>query len=609
MAIKITMITFRTAKTLGDIMGAYRVIQALCKTTSMKVKVDFIIYSENSDFAGLKEEDGSLILAAPHNNVEFKVHLINTKELAEEIGLSLSAVKYIAANFAVNSLSFFVNKIKIPSKFFGVEKVVGFLCKKIEEYEIENTRQSILKILSDQAGKYSAIRAGVMNADLLLAYSCPGLFLSLLQVYSGHKKMKLPKNAWFISEYNGGNTLYNEKVQQARSFPVPDGIQLKFINTGFPDPKTSNEIFGVFVDEKNQQPLTKKEQRLLNKLGYSETDIECQPGLFFGYVNHSTNYVFANRSTPGNIPATFNPKVELEFFAITAVKQYLTFHSKIIQEKINIDLNIDIVAPFKKEQCESITKKLRLEYPNMAFHFVSALEDGNLKVEPIDTHNPISRGVINVRLINIFPTSPGLFKRFLQISEPFTIQTGDQSVIEAMLRKHKKVPLYQVMTWKLNFYVNFLSFLYSAIPDTESLDCKIHVADFIQYSMSTLELGHQDAEVDEGLQGLTKLIINPDSFKHLSEAFQMASNKIRKELNAGDKLHVLLQESFPELTSSIIEEASNNSREQHLGALKPEILLHYQNQLNAQQERLPDAASSRMRIDSGDFKMPYQPMG
>ena len=585
MVMKITMITFRVAKTLGDIMGAYRVIQTLCNTTSTKVKVDFIIYGENSEFAGLKNDDGGPILAAPNNNVEFNVHLVNINEV--EIGLSLSMVKYVTANFATNLLSFFDDKIKIARKFFGVEKILEFLYKKTEAYEVENTRGCIRSMLSDQTGKYAAIHTGVMNADLLLGYSCPGLFLAVLQVYAGHKKL-LPKNAWFISEYNGANARYNRDVQEVRSFPVPEGLQLKCINTGFPDSKSPTEpTFGVFSDEQKPQLLTEKEQRLLNNLGYSHTDIERQPGLFFGYVNYST-------SRDGNALTTLNPKVGLEFFAITAIKQYLNFHGKTAQEKIKID----IIAPFNKVQCEAITKKLRLEYLNMAFYFVSGAEDGNLKVEPIDTHDPINTGVIYVRLINIFPTSPRLFKRLLQISEPFTIQTGDHSFIEAVLRK--KVSLYQVMIWKVNFYMNFLKFFSEASHNSNA-----YVSNFI---LRAYALMRNDAQIDDSLQGLAKLIIDPDSFKHLSETFQIVADKINKELNVGDKLRVLLQESFPEFTISKkeeIEEKTNNnhgkivlqpsnSSEQQRGVVIPAktLLSHYQSQLNAEQESPPQAASS-----------------
>jgi len=552
MALTITLMTYRTAKTLGDLMGAYRAIQALCKGLTVPITVNFIITGETAELQGLTNPDGSFIVAAPNEMVNWQVHLFNSEKASQEFGLSVK-VKGFLLHAALQTLMLLNNKL---TQFFGVENLFRFLSEKKEKFEQALDKQYLINFLTKD--KHTALRDRVLAADLMIIYNNPSFFLSMLQLYAEETGIELTQNAWFISEYNGGDFgYYQELLKEICLQPILKKLQAKIIMTGFPDNKLLDGLsfVGVFADRQEPKALTNKDRDVLKNLGHDPLKVEYIPGLFFGYVNYSIG---------NNGLHTQNPKINLELFAITAIRQYLAFNKKADQK----NTQIDIIAPFSQEQCEKIVAHTQLANLNLRFQMIVGAKDGTLKTASLLADHSINGSDILVRLINIFPLSPSLFRRFLEISEPLTIQTGDQSFIEAIL--NKKTPIfYQAMSWKFKYYLNFITFMHSSQSEllrNYSTD-RTKIASVSKYVGGVLDtLSSDPLRIDAGVQALADLAIDQQSFKHMADFFQILANKIIQDLNAGDKLRAFLKEKFSVLT--VNDQKNDNTS----ASLNPQVL-------------------------------------
>ena len=203
MAFTITMITSRAGKTLGDIMGAYRVIQALCRDLLIPITVNFIIIGETPALQGLCNTDGNFIIAAPNNNIEFKVHLFDEQVASQEFDLSFKTKEFFLDRF---------------TQFSEMPGLSNFLSEKIEKFHIERSKKHLINILTKD--KYEILRASMVGADLMLVYNEPYFFLSILKLYSDQTNMPVFKNVWFISEYNR-YLEYQQFLQQTHAYSIP----------------------------------------------------------------------------------------------------------------------------------------------------------------------------------------------------------------------------------------------------------------------------------------------------------------------------------------------------------------------------------------------------
>lgn len=542
---KTTIMTYRTEKTFGDVMGAYRAIQALCKGLLQTVKVNFFVYGESDSLQGLTKPDGSSILTAPNDSVSFEMHLFDEQQAAKEIALRFKA-KGFFLNFGLRALGFLNNRV---TRFFGIEKLINFLANKMGDFEIAMSKRMITNVLSKKTEKYARLTHEFVSSDLILVYNSPGLFLALLHVYSETAILaQLPKKIWFISEYNGGDLGYQDILQKIRTYPKPQAVDFKMMMTGFPDDAAPEPIIGVFADQQELKELTENDNDLLRQLGYQNFEDKSRHVIFFGYTNYSAD---------AGGKAIANPKINHEFFIDTAIKQSLAFNST------RQDAVIDIILPFTKVEAQRIAARIESKNPNISVQILFSVKKDNRVRLQVETRLDEQKkdGAISVRLINIYPLSPALFKHLSDdLSEKLTVRTGDQSLIESIV--NGKVPLfYQVMTWKMNYYLKFITFLMRVEKEQPSNFSFRSIESQLEFFQSNLDFSStkqkfigsllnvvtQNVNIDEHLQILTEIATNPTSFAHITELFQILADKIIKDMNAADKLRAALRESFPGL--------------------------------------------------------------
>ncbi|MBS0289650.1 MAG: hypothetical protein JSS07_06415 [Proteobacteria bacterium] len=72
------------------------------------------------------------------------------------------------------------------------------------------------------------------------------------------------------------------------------------------------------------------------------------------------------------------------------------------------------------------------------------------------------------RLINPFPLSGILFQTLLDISNPLTMQTGNSSFVEALIKG--KIPIYQVTVWSKEFILAFQQYVKQHEPNSYFCD-------------------------------------------------------------------------------------------------------------------------------------------
>lgn len=119
--------------------------------------------------------------------------------------------------------------------------------------------------------------------------------------------------------------------------------------------------------------------------------------------------------------------------------------------------NIDIVMPLSKADTE---KTCGRNIKAIIAHFESLHADKDITVEfynktqvgNIKKTNEYgkNKGKTHIRIINGFPFAPKTFQCLLNISEPYCMLTGNQSLIEGIY--HNKICLYQIMKWNRRFY-------------------------------------------------------------------------------------------------------------------------------------------------------------
>ncbi|HEV2524185.1 MAG TPA: hypothetical protein VGU44_03535, partial [Gammaproteobacteria bacterium] len=511
---KITVITYRTAQTLGDTMGAYRSIQALCKNLATEITVDFVIFGESKGLQGLTN-----IVQAPNDRVNFNTHLFDMEKAYRGLAKGFKA-KGFFLGLASWSLSALNNRL---TRCCGIEKLLGFLGHKECKFDMEIVKKFIMNVFSEETTKDSVSDLQFMGSDLILIYNSPDLFLSLLHVYSENPALQLQQKAWFVSEYNGGDANYQGVLEQIRAYPKPQNVEVRMFMTGFPNTTAPEPIIGVFADKQEPPALTENDENLLRSLGYNPAQTEC-PALFFGYTNYSLN---------GKGDSTRNPRINLEFFADIAIKQYLAFNPA------NQSNEIDIMAPFNKAQCKKIVSQVRAQNPHISFEIIFlAKKDKSLQRKCIPGVAASDKKIV-VRLINIFPLKPGLFKWCSKRSRKLTMRTGDQSYIEAIL--DQKVPLfYEMMVWKTNYYQSFLDFL-SALIKSREPSANLRPEELLEHyksngigwnfvitSLGSMDfgIGNTDAvkkkklEIDSHLKKLAEIAIDPVSFQCMAEFFQ-----------------------------------------------------------------------------------------
>ncbi len=119
--------------------------------------------------------------------------------------------------------------------------------------------------------------------------------------------------------------------------------------------------------------------------------------------------------------------------------------------------NIDIVMPLSKADTEETCGrniKAIIEYfkslhadKDITVEFYNKTQAGNIKKT---NEYGKSKGKTHIRIINGFPFAPKTFQCLLNISEPYCMLTGNQSLIEGIY--HNKICLYQIMKWNRRFY-------------------------------------------------------------------------------------------------------------------------------------------------------------
>jgi len=119
--------------------------------------------------------------------------------------------------------------------------------------------------------------------------------------------------------------------------------------------------------------------------------------------------------------------------------------------------NIDIVMPLAKfdtEETRGRNVRAIIQYfeslyagQDIIIEFYNKTRIGNIK--KINEYGK-SKGKTQVRVVNGFPFSPNTFQCLLNVSEPFCMLTGNQSLMEGIY--HNKICLYQIMKWNRRFY-------------------------------------------------------------------------------------------------------------------------------------------------------------
>lgn len=117
--------------------------------------------------------------------------------------------------------------------------------------------------------------------------------------------------------------------------------------------------------------------------------------------------------------------------------------------------HIDIIIPIVKEESEATRGR---NIKAVIQYFESLFSEDDLKFEfyyktlagRIRKANEYGSGKTQVRIINGFPFAPKTFQCLLNVSEPYCMLTGNQSLVEGIF--HHKICLYQIMQWNRRFY-------------------------------------------------------------------------------------------------------------------------------------------------------------
>lgn len=262
--------------------------------------------------------------------------------------------------------------------------------------------------------------------------SCPlrliGLILGQLR-----KKMTICSEYGCGQEQESYEKYLNKKIFLDYPDLTPTDVEnlFSFFESGF-----DKDSLGVFTDpfqgskEESLAALSLENKGLYEVLqNFSDSNVSNyfeKTSLFFGYFN-------------GDVP-------EEDEENFTTIENYVIFCIK--AGLINSKPNIDIVAPLTETQWQSILAKLTNELSDTELRKLGELSFLKKSSETLKTvqSDLVGNGNINIRVINDFPCKKAAMKHLMNMSDPFTALTGDQSFSEGLCLK--KLILYQIMSWK-----------------------------------------------------------------------------------------------------------------------------------------------------------------